>query len=484
LERTAGLSWLEGDTVTNYGPEYGFPPQGILQILEDDSGRLWMSQKTGVLRANKSELNAAIRTRAYEVTIVRYGKADGIRSGSCNGGAQPAGCKTKDGRLWFRTDRGVAVVDPAHLRPEPGLEPLIEQVSLDRRPVTPLNPVDRVEVPAGRHDVEIQYTASSFRAPGKVRFRYRLSGFDAGWVEAGTRRTAYYTNLPPGRYRFEVIAANGDGIWSRTTPALGLRQKPQFYQTWGFLILCATTFIALVLLGMHLRVSHIRSGLAAILAERMQISREIHDTLAQGFAAISIHLQSVEEAWIAEPTAARRHLEVAQGLSRENRAQARTFMRELRTDSEDGDDLGRSILGMVERLARGSAARTDVRITGRPGHVDPNVAHNLLRITQEAVTNALRHSGARRVCIAVNFSRTQVHLHVNDDGAGFDVGSRDNEKLAHFGLVGIKERIEKIGGSLAITSTRGGGAEIHASAPRRQGRQRSLRERDCYERCY
>jgi ligand-binding sensor domain-containing protein len=114
-----GLSRLEGETVTNYGPEHGFPPQGILQILEDNSGRLWMSQKTGVLRVNKSELNAASRTRAHQVTIVRYGKADGIRSGSCNGGAQPAGCKSGDGRLWFPTDRGVAVVDPSHLGQSP-----------------------------------------------------------------------------------------------------------------------------------------------------------------------------------------------------------------------------------------------------------------------------------------------------------------------------------------------------------------------------
>jgi hypothetical protein len=164
------------------------------------------------------------------------------------------------------------------------LEPLIEQVSLDRKSITALGRIDRLNVPPGRHDIEIQYTAPSFHAAGKVRFRYRLNGFDAGWIEAGTRRVAYYNNLPPGRYRFEVIAANGDGIWSRATPALELRQKPQFHQTWGFLVLCATTFIAIVLLAAHLRVSHIRSGLAAILAERMQISREIHDTLAQGFA--------------------------------------------------------------------------------------------------------------------------------------------------------------------------------------------------------
>jgi signal transduction histidine kinase len=353
------------------------------------------------------------------------------------------------------------------------LEPLIEQVSLDRKSITALGRIDRLNVPPGRHDIEIQYTAPSFHAAGKVRFRYRLNGFDAGWIEAGTRRVAYYNNLPPGRYRFEVIAANGDGIWSRATPALELRQKPQFHQTWGFLVLCATTFIAIVLLAAHLRVSHIRSGLAAILAERMQISREIHDTLAQGFAAISIHLQSVEETWAAEPTAARRHLEMAQGLSRENLAQARAFMRELRSDSECGDDLGRSIIRMVERLSRGSSVRTNVRIAGRPGQVDPDVAQNLLRIAQEALTNALKHSSAHQVCIGINFGRTGVHLHVTDDGAGFEVGNTDNQTLAHFGLLGMKERIEKVGGSLAIRSSRGGGAEIEASAPRR-ARQRSF----------
>jgi signal transduction histidine kinase len=297
-------------------------------------------------------------------------------------------------------------------------------------------------------------------------------------------RPAYYTHLPPGRYRFEVIGANGDGIWSRTAPVLDLRQKPQFHQTWGFLILCSATFTALVLLDMHLRVSHIRPGLAAILAERMQISREIHDTLAQGFAAISIHLQSVEEGWSAEPTTARGHLEVAQGLSRENLAQARTFTRELRTDSEDGDNLGHSIVGMVERLSRGSAVRTDVRITGRPGQVDPNVAHNLRRIAQEALTNALRHSGARRVCIAVNFSRTRVHLHVNDDGAGFDVGSRHNEKLAHFGLVGIKERIEKVGGSSRSRARAEVGCKFMPALPVAGIGKGVCRERDCYGRCH
>jgi len=252
-----GLSRLKDGKWTVYTMQQGLFDDTVYQILDDDRGNLWMSCNRGVYRATKAELNAFAEGKIQRLHCSAYDVSDGMRSRECNGGFQPAGWKTQDGRLWFPTLKGVAVVDPAHLwtdkRPP---RVIVEKVLIDGMPISaPRN----FRAKAGRRKLEIRYTALSFAAPRKVRFKFQLLGFDAGWVDAGGRRTAYYTNLPPGHYRFRVIACNGEGVWNQDGDVVDFDLDPLIYQTYWFYALCGLGLLAASMGGIRLRIRQIRA---------------------------------------------------------------------------------------------------------------------------------------------------------------------------------------------------------------------------------
>jgi signal transduction histidine kinase/CheY-like chemotaxis protein/ligand-binding sensor domain-containing protein len=252
---SGGLSRFKEGKFTAYTTRQGLFDDIVFQILEDGRGNLWMSCNKGIYRASKNELNEFAQGIIKRIHCVSYGVSDGMGSRECNGGFQPAGWKTKDGRLWFPTLKGVAVVDPARLRTD-GQPPrvIVEQVLIDGTPVPALG---NIKVPPGHRKLEFCYTGLSFSAPGKVQFKFQLVGFDQKWVDAGSRRVAYYTNIPAGRYRFRVIACNGEGVWNREGASVDVDLKPHFYQTLWFYTLAALLLLAAVTGGHRLRVQQI-----------------------------------------------------------------------------------------------------------------------------------------------------------------------------------------------------------------------------------
>lgn len=244
-----GLNRFHDGRFTQYGKKEGLFDIVVSRILEDDQGNLWMSGNRGIFRANRKELNDFAQGKIRSVSCISYGAADGMKSSECNGGFQPAGWKTRDGRLWFPTFKGVVVIDPRRINM---LAPpvAIEKIFSDQNPI---DVRDAVTLAPGRGDLEIHYTAISFIVPEKVRFKYKLEGYDREWVEAGTRRVAYYTNLPPGDYRFRVIASNRDGVWNEAGATIEVSLQPHFYQTFWFYAL-----MALVLLGSGWGVNRLR----------------------------------------------------------------------------------------------------------------------------------------------------------------------------------------------------------------------------------
>jgi PAS domain S-box-containing protein len=217
----------------------------VSRILDDGRGNFWMSGNRGIFRVSKKELNDFADGKLKMVHSISYGVADGMPTNECNGGAQPAGWKTRDGRLLFPTIKGIAIIDLGGVRTNMVPPPLaIEQVLIDKAPVEAR---DNIEVPPGDGNLEIHYTALTLSAPEKALFKYKLEGYDKEWVDAGARRAAYYTNLPPGSYTFRVIASNEDGLWNEVGASLQLRLRPHFYQTWWFYVLCAA---AAALLGL------------------------------------------------------------------------------------------------------------------------------------------------------------------------------------------------------------------------------------------
>jgi diguanylate cyclase (GGDEF)-like protein len=268
-----GLVRLEGDRLAVIDKKAGLFDDVVYRVMEDGRGRLWMSSNRGIFSVAVKELDdyAAGQVKAVHSTV--FGLADGMRSAECNGWWQPAGWKTRDGRLWFPTVKGIVIVDPARLRGNALAPPVVLERALADDAELPLQ--DGLALPPGRRRLEFQYTALSLLEPSRVAFRYKMEGFDDGWIEAGARRSAYYTNLPPGRYQFRVLAANNDGVWNEQGAGLHFQLRPRFTQTAAFYVLCA---LGLVLFGfaLHwLRVAGLHAMRARLEHEVARRTREL-----------------------------------------------------------------------------------------------------------------------------------------------------------------------------------------------------------------
>jgi streptogramin lyase len=252
-----GLNRFKDGEFTGYTTNEELFDDVVFRVLADGKGNLWMSCNKGIFSVNKKELNDFADGKINSITCISYDKDDGLKSSECSGGSQPAGWKTRDGKLWFPTVKGVTVIDPENIkineRPPPVI---IEQVIIDGEPI---DPGEEIKFPPGKKNFEFHYTGLSFTAPKKVKFKYKLTGYNKKWIDAGTRRIAYYTSIPPGHYHFKVIACNNDGLWNETGAFFDFDLKPYFYQTWWFYFSCG---LLLVLSGIgfyRLRVKQLKN---------------------------------------------------------------------------------------------------------------------------------------------------------------------------------------------------------------------------------
>jgi ligand-binding sensor domain-containing protein/signal transduction histidine kinase len=437
-------------------------PETIYGMLEDGRGNLWLSAPSGVYRVSLAELNNFVDKKSTVVRPTRFGVANGMRTSEASGGGHPAAWRMKDGTLWFATLSGAAVVNPAStLRNTVPPETVIEQVLVDDQPVEfdSASASAEITIRPGSHRVAIRYAGLSFVAPQQVEYRYMLEGFDRGLIEAGGRRTAYYTNLPPGSYKFLVMSANNDGVWSNQPAHLGLKIKPYFVQTGWFYALVG---LAVLLVGYAIyrwRVLYVESKYQAVLTERGRIAREIHDTLAQGYVAVSVQLELATRLLKTSSEAALGPLEKSKELVRDGLAEARSSIWNLRSPG-DAETLPALLAGMTERgnreaiadeaLKAGAVIKLEVKGTYRP--LPRAVEAQLLRIAQEAVANSKKHAAAAHIWIALSYDKEQLRLRIADDGAGFTDERSRFVSQGHFGLQGMQERADAIGARLKIES--------------------------------
>ncbi len=442
------------------------PDNVVYAILEDDRRDLWLSGNRGVIRVSRDALEALADGRAPSPPFVLYDIGDGLKSSMCVGNCQPAALKARDGRFWFPTRRGAVFVDPAR----PGLRmppapPLIERLLVDGRPHSLSG---FAETPPGRGDLEFDYTAPSFRHPAALRFRYRLDGFDADWQDAGSRRTAQYTKVPPGRYLFRVLAISPDGVESREAASVAVRLLPHVYQTSWFLAACLSALLLLGFLAYQAKLRQVRSRFALVLAERSRIARDMHDALDQGFAAITLQLNLCAK--LAENpneprSSLRQRLDLASRLLEYARTESKRSISDLRSQALEAGDLVSALSKVAEQFGLGENLRVDVSVEGRPRRLSGAVENNLLRICQEALANAVRHGQARQVAIDLAFAQSSVALKVRDAGRGFDVSSAVSEQDGHFGLMGIRERAKRLGGRFQLDSAPGRGTQVFVEIP-------------------
>jgi signal transduction histidine kinase len=458
-----GLNRMKDGKFTTFTTSNGLLDDVVYRILEDGRNNLWLSCRKGIFHIGKKELDEFAKGMIASIAPVAYGTADGMMTRECSGGGDPAGWRGSDGKLWFPTIKGVAMIDPESIKVNSHAPPVvIEEIRIDDKSFA-LS--DRIELPAGTTRFDLYYTAPSFVAPEKVRFKYKLEGFDQDWIDSGTRRIAYYTNLRPGAYTFRVIASNNDGVWNQTGAAFALYLKPYFYQTYWFYAVCVLALAMLAWLLFRLRVRGMQAQFGAVLAERTRIAREIHDNLAQEMSGISVQLEVVARTMPPGADAAMTYLDRARRQVRHGIAEARRYVWELRSPTLENNDLPTALAETARRLTNETAIQAQVEVNGTFRPLAQLVEDNLLRIGQEAMINAVKHAQAQRIFVNLVFDARRVQLIVRDDGRGFDNQVAGNGRAGHFGLIGMQERAEQIGGTLSIHSSEGSGTEIVADVP-------------------
>jgi signal transduction histidine kinase len=434
----------------------------IRAILEDASGHLWFATANGIARCESDGKADCSRW-------IDFGAADGLRSRETATNSHPSAWRSRDGHLWFATPKGLVEVDPAHF-PVNSMPPpvALERFSVDDVAYALRAAGSVVRIEAGHVHFQFDYAGLSFTAPQKVRYRYMLEGFDRGWTEAGARRSAYYTNIKPGRYTFRVQAANNDGVWNTEGAALNFDLRPHFYQTAWFYALLLLAAVGLVVLLLRLRLRRAEGEFRAVLGERNRIAREIHDTLAQGYVGISVQLEVLSELLrMNKAEAAQKHLDLTRGYVREGLAEARQSIWALRSQDSGESTLPVRLRRIVE--AEGNhGLQVSFNLFGAYRPMPAETEREFLRVAQEAIHNVSKHAQARHLFVQLEYGPNEIALEVRDDGRGFAVDAELASPPDHYGLTGMRERAAAIGGRLDVMSEAGAGTTVRlcATAPR------------------
>lgn len=439
---------------------------GVNGMVQTPDGESWLAGPGGILRIASAELDRAFSHPVRAPSMQVFGAADGLGSAPHDHSRRSI-VRGGDGRLWVATQTGTLWLDPADLsrsRMPPHVS--VSALSADRVYRDPAG----ITLPAGTSDIEIDFAVLSFSNPRTPRVRYMIEGQDRDWVEAGMRRQAFYTNLAPGNYRFRVIAANEDGIWNEQGATLEFVIPPTFLQSWWFLFVCGLLALALLWLAYRLRVAQvagrIRAGLEERLGERERIARELHDTLLQSVQGLVLRFQSVADRMPAE-LSSRAHLEEALKRADEVMAEGRNRVQDLRV-AEFSGDLPELLRERAADAGFDPAIPVRIVVEGRPRPVHPLVAVELGRIAAEALFNIARHADARSVDITIRFTARQLGVEIRDDGIGIsDDVLEKGHKPGHFGLLGMRERADRIGGNLSTDSRPGMGTAVTMTLPAR-----------------
>jgi signal transduction histidine kinase/ligand-binding sensor domain-containing protein len=467
-----GLCRFKDGRFTRYTPKEGLFNDGVFQILEDARGNFWMSSNRGIYRVSKRELNDFAAGRLASITSIAYGRSDGMLNPECNGGRWPAGVKTRDGKLWFPTQDGVVVIDPEAIplntQPPPVV---IESFLLDRAPVAPLSLDRPVRIEPGWENLEIEYTALSFINSERLRFKYKLEGLDHDWTEAGTRRTAYYSYIPPGQYIFRVIAANSDGVWNTEGQSLRVIVLPPFYRTWWFITLSAIGAGWLLVFSWRRRTAQFKREqaaqhkfsqqlIASQEAERKRIAAELHDSLGQRLVVIkNLALMVLNSP--SKNGEARDQIEEISAEASQAIGEVKEISHNLRPYQLDRIGLTKAI----EAIVRTARSASEIVFTAEIDDIDDvfpkDLEINFYRVVQEGVNNILKHSQATEAGVTIRRDPGWLRLTIRDNGKGFTPGAANPDSpRAGLGLIGVSERAQSLGGKHVIHSAPGQGTVI------------------------
>ena len=465
-----GLSRIKDDHITTLTNKNGLPCDKVHWTIDDADHFVWVYTACGLARIARTELDAWVDDPSRSVAVNLFDVSDGVRIQS-NLSAVQSVSKASDGRIWYVGFDGVSVIDPQHF-PFNKLPPpiSIEEVTADRKTY---DATQGLRLPALVRDVAIDYAALSFVAPEQVKFRYKLEGYDNEWQDAGNRRQAIYTNLPPRAYRFRLMASNNSGVWNEEGAVLDFSIDPAFYQTSWFRIACVVLVIAMFWAAYQLRVRQLahqfNMTLEARVSERTRIARDLHDTLLQSFQGLLLRFQLVSQLFTVQPVEAKQTLDSAIDQASDAIGEARDAVQGLRSSAFETSDLAEAVTAMAEELTSDTSSpespAIDVEVEGPRRDLNATVRDEAYRIAAEALRNAFRHANAKRITVEIRFDPRQFQLRVSDDGKGIDEQAMGRHRHGHFGLHGMRERAGLFGGKLEVWSKRGSGTQLNLSIP-------------------
>jgi len=454
----------------------GLPLDIISQILEDKQGRLWLGTLKGIYCISKSSLNACAYNPTSLVDCVTYGRRDGLPTLECSGGYQPACWCGADGQLWFATTHGVVSVNPEGLitaTPPPPV--LVEEMRVDGKRIAPSDA--EIVVPPGNRQYDFRFTAFNFESGERTRFRYRIDGIDTDWVGAGTRRTAHYGPLPPGRHIFRVTACNDEGVWNTSDATIAFVVQPHFYQTFWFIIPATIGVLGFaVFVARKIAAAKYQRQLArlerqhAVDRDRARIAKDIHDDVGAGLTQITLLTELARR----EPRQAGSHLERIAGSAR----RLTKAMDEIVWAVDPKHDTLERLMDYISAYAEdflhtaGMRCRMDLPMSLPAGRVEAESRHNLFLALKEVLNNVVKHAQATEVWLRLRIGPGAFTLIIEDNGRGFSdpsgdaiAGTRPDRFAPGAGLGNLEKRLTAIGGHCVIHSQPGRGTRVEMTAP-------------------
>ena len=460
-----GLSHFDHGHFVTLTKTNGLPGNSVSGIVEDDEGFLWLAGALAILRVSSQELEKALLSPSYRMQGASFDATDGLRGLPRQREPFPTAIRSTDGRLWFSTSEGVAVIDPRHLPKNIVPPPVaIEALEADDRTLTPSS---GLRLQARTRNLQFEYAALSLTAPEHVQFRYKLEGYDDDWRGPVSAREVTYTNLPPRNYRFRVIACNSDGVWNDVGATLDFSVAPAWYQTNWFRLLCVVSGLFVVWTVYRLRVRQIASGISARfderLAERTRMARELHDTFLQTIQGSKMVADDALEQ-SGDAVRLQRAMEQLSIWLGQAVNEGRAALNSLRSSTTEKNDLAEAFRRATQGGLIPRSMAVIFSIVGDARDMHPIVRDEIYRIGYEAIRNACIHSGASRLEVELRYAQ-DLAVRVNDNGIGIEPTVSAKGKDEHFGLQGMRERAARIGGKLTLVSSKTSGTEITVVVP-------------------
>ena len=458
------IGWQNGKP-QSLGLQNGVPCNNSYTFILDRQGTLWLYSSCGLIEISNKELQRWWNDPKSRLQYSLFDIFDGALGADTS--FTPTASEAPDGKLWFVNEIAAQMIDPKNL-PTNGLAPPvhIESLIADRKSY-PLQ--QALRLPPLTRDLEIDYTGLSFVVPQKVQFRYRLEGSDKDWQDPGTRRQAFYANLHPGHYRFQVIACNNDGLWNDAGAVFDFVIPPTFVQSSSFKAICVAAFAAFLLLAYHLRMTQVtrqvRARMSARAAEREAIARDLHDTFFQSIQGLLLRFHTATSKLQPEHPAREMFDEVLKE-SDDVMAEGRDLLVDLHATTSRLKGLPTALADYGEQMREGRSSNFTVAVNGMVRPLHPIIFEELSRIGKEAIGNAFRHSTARSIEAELNYEPDELRMRIRDDGSGIDVNIlKEGHRDGHLGLPSMRARAKNIGAHLDLWSRSGMGTEIEVRIP-------------------